>query len=298
MVQEVMRNSNLSPEAKCIYAYLSSIAGMGGTCYPSLETMTRELNMSRNRLTKHMNQLLALGIVEKSRDRNGMRLSNNIYKITHKTEVAKDIKHIYEALQNEALENGALENEVLENQATNNNNININSINNNNKKNNVCPELESGAYRLSTNGIPEEGKRDTQVRIDKGSIVKGSIEKDVCPAPETPSQELSGILLPLVDKTQYNVPVSKMETWTEAYPAVDVRQELRKMIAWLEANPQRRKTRRGIDRFICTWLSREQDKGGRYRGGVPQEQVSVQQEKPEYYKYLGNTPPGRDDPFR
>lgn len=256
MVQEVMRNSNLSPEAKCIYAYLSSIAGVGGTCYPSLETMTRELNMSRNRLTKHMNQLLALGIVEKSRDRNGMRLSNNIYKITHKTEVAKDIKHLYEALQNEALENGALENEVLENQATNNNNININSINNNNKKNNVCPE------------------------------------------PETPPQELSGILLPLVDKTQYNVPVSKMATWTEAYPAVDVRQELRKMIAWLEANPQRRKTRRGIDRFICTWLSREQDKGGRYRGGAPQEQVPVQREKPEYYKYLGNTPPGRDDPFQ
>ena len=155
-----------------------------------------------------------------------------------------------------------------------------------------------GKYHLSTDGIPKVGKRDTQVRVVKDSVVKGSIEKDVCPEPETPPQDLSGILLPLIDKTQYNVPVSKIETWTEAYPAVDIRQELRKMIAWLEANPQRRKTRRGIDRFICIWLSREQDKGGRYKGGAPQEQVSVQQEKPEYYKYLGNTPPGRDDPFR
>ncbi len=31
------------------------------------------------------------------------------------------------------------------------------------------------------------------------------------------------------------------------------------MRAWLDSNPTRRKTRRGIERFINNWLSRSQD---------------------------------------
>ena len=36
--------------------------------------------------------------------------------------------------------------------------------------------------------------------------------------------------------------------------------ELRKMQAWLSANPKRRKTKKGILRFIVNWLMKEQDK--------------------------------------
>ena len=49
------------------------------------------------------------------------------------------------------------------------------------------------------------------------------------------------------------------------YPAVDVMQELRKMSSWSTDNPKKRKTKGGIRRFINAWLSKEQDKGGRYR---------------------------------
>ena len=34
------------------------------------------------------------------------------------------------------------------------------------------------------------------------------------------------------------------------------------MSAWLSANPTKRKTRRGVQRFIVNWLSRAQDRGG------------------------------------
>lgn len=50
--------------------------------------------------------------------------------------------------------------------------------------------------------------------------------------------------------------------WQKAYQAVDVYQELRAMESWLDANPTRRKTKRGIKRFINKWLGRAQDKGG------------------------------------
>lgn len=50
--------------------------------------------------------------------------------------------------------------------------------------------------------------------------------------------------------------------WQRVYPAIDVHQELNAMESWLDANPTRRKTKRGIKRFINAWLSRAQDKGG------------------------------------
>lgn len=46
------------------------------------------------------------------------------------------------------------------------------------------------------------------------------------------------------------------------YPAVDIIQELRKMVGWLDSNPTKRKTKRGISRFINNWLASAQDKGG------------------------------------
>ncbi len=50
--------------------------------------------------------------------------------------------------------------------------------------------------------------------------------------------------------------------WQQLYPAVDVFQELNAMEGWLDANPSRRKTKNGIKRFVNSWLSRAQDKGG------------------------------------
>lgn len=80
--------------------------------------------------------------------------------------------------------------------------------------------------------------------------------------PDKPTPNPSGILLPLNDKTYYDVPLDKIKMWEEAYPAVDVGVELRRMIAWLDSNPKKKKTRRGIERFINSWLTRTQDSGG------------------------------------
>lgn len=91
----------------------------------------------------------------------------------------------------------------------------------------------------------------------------GNIINDIsCSDPKESAPNPSGILLPLVDKSLYNVPMDKIALWRETYPAVDIEQELRRMIAWLDSNPTKRKTRRGIERFINNWLARTQDSGG------------------------------------
>ena len=49
----------------------------------------------------------------------------------------------------------------------------------------------------------------------------------------------------------------------QLYPAADVEQELRNMRGWCLANPTKRKTINGVNRFINGWLGKAQDRGGR-----------------------------------
>lgn len=86
------------------------------------------------------------------------------------------------------------------------------------------------------------------------------------------------IFLPLNDGTEYPVYQEQCHEWAGLYPAVDVIQQLRQMRAWLIANPRKKKTKSGINRFIVTWLSKEQDRGGVYG----KEESRGQQGKLEY----------------
>lgn len=79
--------------------------------------------------------------------------------------------------------------------------------------------------------------------------------------PQAASTPLA-ISLPLNDGTEYSVSVEQCQEWAGLYPAVDVIQQLRNMRGWLDANPAKRKTKRGINAFIVRWLAKEQDKGG------------------------------------
>jgi len=47
-----------------------------------------------------------------------------------------------------------------------------------------------------------------------------------------------------------------------AYPGVDLVGESRKIIAWWFANPSKRKTKRGVKRFLNAWFSRASTPGG------------------------------------
>ena len=51
-----------------------------------------------------------------------------------------------------------------------------------------------------------------------------------------------------------------VDDWERLFPGVDVVQALNRAEAWLEANPKRRKTARGMKSFLVAWLSREQDR--------------------------------------
>lgn len=79
------------------------------------------------------------------------------------------------------------------------------------------------------------------------------------------------ITIPLVDGSEFEVTTVKAAEWSAAFPGVNVPQKLAQMRVWCMANPTRKKTRRGVETFIVSWLGRDQDSG---KGGAVQAQQS------------------------
>jgi hypothetical protein len=48
--------------------------------------------------------------------------------------------------------------------------------------------------------------------------------------------------------------------WSELYPKLDILSECRKALAWVESNPENRKTAGGMTRFLNGWLARSSDR--------------------------------------
>jgi hypothetical protein len=84
-------------------------------------------------------------------------------------------------------------------------------------------------------------------------------EGDSSSEPDGSEPELSGFAIPLNDGKDWEIPQSTVDDWKQAYPAVDVEQELREMRAWANANTAKRKTARGVAAFAVRWLSKAQD---------------------------------------
>lgn len=92
------------------------------------------------------------------------------------------------------------------------------------------------------------------------------------PEPVETAQQAPGVFLflPCITSKKnpngtYAVTESDISHYEQTYPALDIRQELREMHAWLIANPTRKKS--NVSAFIVNWLKRSQD---RYKAGPPQ----------------------------
>ena len=124
----------------------------------------------------------------------------------------------------------------------------------------------SGRYSLGTGMEPKRIQVGTilepEPNITQHNITKPNPTKvnAFCEEPKIVSPPV--ITLPLNDGTEYSVFQNQRQEWETLYPAVDVMQQLRNMRGWLLSNPDKRKTKRGIQRFITAWLAKDQDRGG------------------------------------
>ena len=64
---------------------------------------------------------------------------------------------------------------------------------------------------------------------------------------------------------EWHLHQSKVDEYKESFPGVDVLAECKKARQWCIDNPTKRKTARGMTKFLGGWLAREQNRGGRSR---------------------------------
>lgn len=110
--------------------------------------------------------------------------------------------------------------------------------------------LRTGVTKSNSHRRGEE-KRGKEKRGDKKLLAPSDREKSIPIV----------ISIPLIPRDgEFGVVQSDIDEWSRAYPAVDVAQQLHRVRAWCLSNPEKRKTARGIKRFINGWLAKNQDK--------------------------------------
>lgn len=96
-------------------------------------------------------------------------------------------------------------------------------------------------------------EHQTNTDIDIGLDIDLDKEKEILKEKESETPILS---MMLETGDAYEITESMRKDWQQLHPQVDVLKEMQAMKAWLYANPAKRKTRRGMKRFINGWLTR------------------------------------------
>jgi uncharacterized protein YdaU (DUF1376 family) len=116
-------------------------------------------------------------------------------------------------------------------------------------------QRENASGPRKNKGLPKPRLNHTEPEPDK------SVSASALTSPEA-GKPAPVADLPCVNGEPYLVFETDIAEWQASFPAVNVRQQLGAMRSWLIANPTRRKTKRGMRRFVVTWLDRKQNEGG------------------------------------
>lgn len=136
--------------------------------------------------------------------------------------------------------------------------------------------------------------QSAQRSADNIRIIRNIRSKEVinttCPEQTSFASEPVTDLPPLIlkDGSRFHISQNHFNEFVNAYPGVDVRDQILKMSQWLKTNPTKRKTKNGIMRFINSWIARAE------REDTHQSQSSVKITVPEYIRQqeAGTLPEG------
>lgn len=129
----------------------------------------------------------------------------------------------------------------------------------------ASPSLASG----KTESSPSTARRFLGTVLRKGTVkdvgAELSGEKPLIAAPDLPSNlqgwlQDSTHLKPMADKRRARF-WKLLEKAYDQYPWLYFQDEIAKMDSWIEANPQRKPTERGLPRFIRAWFERAVEMG-------------------------------------
>lgn len=117
-----------------------------------------------------------------------------------------------------------------------------------------APAVERNGKQCKATARPEKELSD---QSESGSLDSGSLDSgEGCMAAEFLSFPVIG-----PGQSWWSLSEVQVAEWGTLFPGSDVRGESRKALAWVQASPMRRKTAKGMARFLVSWLTRAVDSG-------------------------------------
>ena len=121
--KRVMKDKDISIEAKALYSYLSAYAGSDEGSFPSVELIKHELNIGKQRYQRARRELEKTGYLQVDRKQNGNIYGSNLYTLFHNPR----------QVDNRPVDSQPGEIQSVDNQPTTINSITNNSITSNSK---------------------------------------------------------------------------------------------------------------------------------------------------------------------
>lgn len=92
---------------------------------------------------------------------------------------------------------------------------------------------------------------------------KAKSKKDLCPEPQSDYvPEDSVMVFPTTgNPKEWHLTDSKLNEWQETYDTIDVQAQSKQALQWIKDNPTRRKTARGMTKFLGGWFNRAVQRG-------------------------------------
>lgn len=114
-----------------------------------------------------------------------------------------------------------------------------------------------------TNVLPTKYERNTNQNQNQNQITTTTKSKPLAQSASALRAVGSGEKHIEIPSLQGDIAIleTAVEEWEKLFPAVDVQQTLREIRAWCLANPTRRKTAKGVPRFVTAWFTKEQNRG-------------------------------------
>lgn len=130
----------------------------------------------------------------------------------------------------------------------------------------IPSEESTGVGEVKVRSSPSMGSSLSEKSSGVGEIEVGA-EINFCgetrqasspPSPAIPQPpEIAGLVFPCQGSIPtWQIPSEMYWTLRQCYPGIDIEAELRKAYAWIIANPQKRKTAKGMARFLTSWMNK------------------------------------------
>ena len=99
---------------------------------------------------------------------------------------------------------------------------------------------------------------------DQAKPIQEEESCETVPTVSQPAPAKSVVVFPCQGKQkEWHLLVEHIADWKATYPGLDIEAECRKARAWVMANPEKRKTAKGMPRFLLRWFNRTVDNAPR-----------------------------------